>query len=86
MQNTSFTGLPKKERKEHQIESRGMDFHTTSSAHVMCDFGQIIWSLCGSVYLSVYLEFHHLPFVIHRDAAGANSIMHVKVLCKMKSH
>lgn len=42
--------------------------------------------LCGSVYLSVYLEFHHLPFVIHRDAAGANSIMHVKVLCKMKSH
>lgn len=44
MQNMSFTGLPKKERKEHQIESRGMDFHTTSSAHVMCDFGQIIWS------------------------------------------
>lgn len=25
--------------------------------------------LCGSVSLSVYLEFYHLPFVIHRDAA-----------------
>lgn len=42
--------------------------------------------LCGSVSSSVYLEFHHLPFVIHRDAAGANGIIYVKALCKIKSH
>lgn len=54
MQNMSFMGFPKREREEHRIESRGMDF-PTSSAHMICEFGQIIWaSVAQFPYLCIW--------------------------------
>ena len=54
VQNMSFMGLPKREREEHQIESRGMDFHTTSSVHMICEFGQIIWASVAHFLICIF--------------------------------
>lgn len=58
--------------------------------HFFCTHDMWVWAnhlgFCGSVSLSVYLECHHLPFVIHRDATEANSAMYVTALCKIESH
>lgn len=74
-----------RKEKEHCVESRGMDFNT-SSIHMTCELGQTTWcSVSQYPYLWIW-TFTICLLLPTRMLQGANSTIHVQVLCKIKSH
>lgn len=62
-----------------------MDFSTTS-AHMMCELGQIAWSAVPQ-FPYLWIQAFTICLLISTEILqGTNSITHVQVLCKIKSY